>query len=126
MKQLFMDGYVCGNIETRSTGSGKEVTKFSVNSPDRRKNQQTGEWESVAQFFECQYWHRSERDFRVDAIKDKAHLYIVGEPRYESWETDNGKRSKVVVNVRDVFEIKAKGKVTQTSEPDLYDADIPF
>lgn len=126
MKQLFMDGYVCGNIETRATGSGKEITTFSVNSPERRKNKD-GEWESVAQFFDCQYWHKSDRDFRAEAIKDKAHLYIVGEPRYESWEKDGQKRSKVVVNVRDVFEIKPKeGGASPKKEAPLYDEDIPF
>lgn len=127
MKQLFMDGYVCRNsVSTRSTSSGKEVTGFSVNSPDRRKNKQ-GEWESVPQFFECQYWHKSDRDFRADAIKEGAHLYIVGAPRYEEWEKDGSKRSKVVVNVQDVFEIKPKdGAAPQKQEAALYDEDIPF
>lgn len=125
MKSVYMDGYVCGNVETRSTASGKEVTKFSVNSPERRKNRD-GEWESVAQFFECQYWHRSDRDFRAAAIRDKAHLVLVGEPRYEAWETDGGKRSKVVMNVRDIFEIKPKEGHAAKGDAPLYDDDIPF
>lgn len=130
MKQFEMDGWVCGQIETRSTQSGKQVTSFSVNSPDRRKNQQTGEWETVPQFFPCQYWHRSDNDYRAYKIVDKAHLFLVGHPRYEEWESDGGKRSRVALNVRELFVIES-GKARQQSQPEyssdaVYDEDIPF
>lgn len=128
MKQFQMDGYVCGQVEARSTASGKQVTQFSVNSPDRRKNQQTGEWESVPQFFRCQYWHKSDNDFRAALIRDRAHLVLVGEPRYEEWEKDGHKRNRVVFNVQHVFN-DAKAVAPEPSQGyggDMYDEDIPF
>lgn len=133
MKQFQMDGYVCGRIETRTTQSGKQVTSFSVNSPERRKNPSTGEWENVPQFFEAQYWHFGERDFKAAWIKENAHLVITGEPRFESWEKDNQKRSKVTFNVRDIFAIQPKDAspapvYAQATivEDDYYTEDIPF
>lgn len=125
MKAVYMDGYVCGNIEVRSTKSGKKVTQFSVNSPDRRKNKQTGEWESTAQFFACQYWHKSDDDHRAALITDKAHVVLVGDLKYEEWETESGKRNRVIVNVAQVFN-DAKPQVKQAQEPALYDDDCPF
>lgn len=129
MKQFEMDGWVCGQIETRCTQSGKRVTEFSVNSPDRRKNQQ-GEWETVPQFFKCQYWHKSDNDFRAVRIADKAHLFLIGSPRYEEWEGQNGKRSRMLMNVRDLFPIEA-GKphgepAVGAVEYDAYGEEIPF
>ena len=125
MKQFQMDGYVCGSIDERSTRSGKLITTFSVNSPERRKNQQTGEWESIPMFFDCQYWHRFDNDFRAAQIADKAHLVVMGEPRFESWEKDGQKRSKVVFNVTDLFAIEGRKQTaapTYGAQPEYYEA----
>lgn len=128
MKQFQMDGYVCGSVETRSTNSGKQITTFGVNSPERRKNQQTGEWESVPQFFDMQYWHKGDRDFRAPSITDKAHLVLVGEPRYESWTNKEGqKRSKVVFNVSDLWPVERAGSSSPSysaQEPEYHEAEL--
>lgn len=130
MKQFMMDGYVCGKLNTRTTQSGKSVTTFSLNSPERHKNRDTDEWESVPQFFSCQYWHKFDRDYRASEITDKAHLVITGEPTFQEWESDGKKYSKVVFNVRDLWVIKPRGEQPiQDTEQDfdsVYDADIPF
>lgn len=129
-KYFSMDGYVCGKIETRTTKSGREITTFSLNSPQRRKVGE--EWQSFPQFFECQYWHKFDNDFRVAQIENKAHLHIAGDPEYQSWERDGQKRSKIVFNVRDLFLIAPKDssysapKVESTDEPAYFDEDIPF
>lgn len=129
MKTFTMDGYVCGSIDTRYTNSGKGVTSFSVNSPDRRKSQ-TGEWETVPQFFRCEYWHRGERDFRPASIVDKAHLVLIGSPKYEEWEGQGGKRTSVKFVCSEVFPVQ-KGQKAQTgayphADAPAYDENIPF
>lgn len=129
MKAFMMDGYVCGEVQTRYTNSGKGVTSFSVNSPDRRKNPQTGEWESVPQFFRCEYWHRGERDCRHSMITDKAHVVMRGYPRYEEWQGKDGKRSAVKFVADDMFLVAKVGKpqdAPQYAEATVYDPNIPF
>ncbi len=128
-KYFNMDGYVCGEIQTRTTSSGRSVTQFSVNSPERR--QIDGEWKTVPHFFKCQYWHRGDHGFRAGYIRDKAHVQMSGEPRYEEWEGEHGKRSCVRFNVQDLFLIAQKDSTpAQPQEPEpttaLYDDDIPF
>ena len=93
-KFFCMDGYVCQGYELRSTASGKQVTSFTLNCPTRRKVD--GEWKSEPQFFECQYWHKDSRDWRPDYIREKSHIWVSGEMRYDTWESQNGKRHKVV------------------------------
>lgn len=128
-KYFSMDGYVCGEIETRTTASGHTVTKFSVNSPERRQND--GEWETIPNFFDCQYWHSGERDYREGFIRDKAHLQISGEPRMEQWERDGQKRKRIRFNVKELFLIAPKGTAPApepepAQEASVYDDDIPF
>lgn len=132
MKRFIMDGYVCGEIKDGRTASGKQVTNFSVNSPSHRKDPQTGECENVPHFFNCQYWHRNDSDFKAGFIADKEHLMLTGEPRYETWEDASGaKRSRVVFNVSDIFQIARRRDECPSpretaATASLYDSDIPF
>ena len=130
MKQFFMDGWITnGRIDRRETATGKTVVTFSVNSSSRRKNQQTGEWEDVPQFFDCKYWSRGGNDFRVDLIKAGEHVAIAGEPTYEEWQAQDGsKRSKTVFVARELMTIE-KGKAGRQPQPQaesVYEEDIPF
>lgn len=128
MKQFVMDGWVTnGRIDRRKTATGREVVSFSVNSPSRRKNQE-GEWENVPQFFDCKYWSRSERDFRMGLIEPGMHLVLSGEPTYEEWQDHEGnKRSKTVFVARDVWPVAQQGQAAPQQTPEqAYEEDIPF
>lgn len=131
MKQFAMDGWVTnGRIGRRTTAAGREVVSFGINSPSRRKNQQTGEWESVPQFFDCEYWSRSERDFRAEQIKPGARLVLSGEPRYDEWQAQDGsKRSRTVFTVRDLWAVEGgqQGRQRQQQPAEgVCEEDIPF
>lgn len=128
-----MDGWVCKGTETRTTSTGKHVTQFTLNSPERIK--EGGEWKSRPNFFRCQYWHHSDRDFRAEHINEGQHLFVSGEPRFEEWEDQNGnKRSIVKFNVDEVFKLAQKESETQSDsyqqnaidDMSLYDEEIPF
>lgn len=120
-----MDGYVCGKIETRTTQSGKQLTEFGINSPDRKEID--GEWKSIPNFFNCIYWHHGDHDWRADAIKDRAHIHISGQPRYEEWEKDGHKRSAIKFYVDNLFLIAGKNSApAQNTDASVYDEDIPF
>lgn len=122
-----VEGYVCGRIETRATRSGREVTSFSLNCPKRRNV--NGEWQSQPRFFECQYWHSEGQDFRAPQIVEKAHLVVTGELEFEQWESNGSKRSKTLVNVRELVTVKPKDGYAAAPAPQqetVYDADIPF
>lgn len=131
MKQFVMDGWVtAGRIDRRTTATGKEVVSFGLNSPSRRRNQ-AGAWENVPQFFDCEYWARSERDFRCDLVQPGARLVLSGEPRYDEWQAQDGsKRSKTVFTVRDLWAVEGGGTRQQPAAEApaeaVYEEDIPF
>lgn len=141
---------ITGNLtrdpELRATAGGTQMLAFGVAVNDRRKNQQTGEWEDVPNFVDCiVFGSRAEAVSRF--ISKGSKVAIEGKLRYSAWENKEGqRRSKLEVIVDEIeFLSRANGqqvtspaaeaaKVADTPayaaprapEPEFYDADIPF
>ena len=130
INKVVISGNLTRDPELRQTANGFPVLGFGVAVNDRRKNQQTGEWESVPQFFDCEYWSRSDRDFRAEQITPGARLVLSGEPRYDEWQAQDGsKRSRTVFTVRDMWAVEGgqQGRQRQHQPAEsVYEEDIPF
>lgn len=100
MKDFTLDGFITKNIDVRQTSSGAVVTKFSINSPNYNRETQ----QSVPQFFECEYWHSAEPDFRAQNILEGALVLVRGSLSFQTWQDQqtNQNKSKVVLKVRDI------------------------
>lgn len=93
---------VSGNLtrypELRVTPGGTQVLGFGVAVNDRRRNQQTGEWEDYPNFIDCtMFGNRAEALSRI--LRKGMKVAIEGKLRYSSWEDKNGggRRSKVEI-----------------------------
>ena len=53
INRVIISGNLTRDPELRSTASGLPVLGFGVAVNDRRKNQQTGEWEDYPNFIDC-------------------------------------------------------------------------
>mgnify|MGYP001742034492 FL=1 len=140
---------ITGNLtrdpELRATTGGTQMLAFGVAVNDRRRNQQTGEWEDVPNFVDCiVFGSRAEAVSRF--ISKGSKVAIEGKLRYSAWETKEGqRRSKLEVIVDEIDFLSRQGqqvtspaaeaaKVADTPaygaprapEPEFYDADIPF
>ncbi|MEG1493259.1 MAG: single-stranded DNA-binding protein, partial [Gordonibacter sp.] len=74
------------------------VLGFGVAVNDRRKNQQTGEWEDYPNFIDCtMFGARAESLSRF--LSKGAKVSIEGKLRWSQWERDGQKRSKIEVIV---------------------------
>ena len=145
INRVNISGNLTRNAELRSTASGTQILSFGVAVNDRRKNQQTGEWEDVPNFVDCVvFGARAEPLSRF--LSKGAKVAIEGKLRYSSWESkDGGKRSKLEVVVDEVEVVgrsKGAGSGTYqqpTAQPAqqaftpstppaaaVYDEDIPF
>lgn len=141
---------ITGNLtrdpELRATAGGTQMLAFGVAVNDRRRNQQTGEWEDVPNFVDCiVFGSRAEAVSRF--ISKGSKVAIEGKLRYSAWETKEGqRRSKLEVIVDEIeFMSRSNGQqvtspaaeaakvadtpaygMPQAPEPEFYDADIPF
>ena len=142
INRVNISGNLTRDPELKATKSGTSVLSFGVAVNDRRKNQQTGEWEDVPNFVDCTVFGN-----RADALSrflsKGSKVALEGKLRYSSWEKDGQKRSKLSVTV-DEIEFLSRGDGQQTRQQpytaatpaatpqqagltdDVYDEDIPF
>lgn len=109
---------ISGNLtrdpELRQAGS-TSILSFGVAVNDRRRNSQSGQWESVPNFVDCIIFGT-----RADALAGLLHkgskVAIDGKLRYSSWESKDGKKHsklEVVVNEIDLMQ----REVSQPQQP---------
>lgn len=117
---------ITGNLtrapELRSTAGGTAVLSFGIAVNDRRKNQQTGEWEDYPNFIDCtMFGARAQSASRF--LSKGSKVAIEGKLRWSQWERDGQKRSKIEVIV-DEIEFMSQRQWQLGSEP-VYAAAAP-
>lgn len=98
INRVVVSGNLTRDPELRATPGGTQVLGFGVAVNDRRRNQQTGEWEDYQNFIDCtMFGNRAEALSRI--LRKGMKVAIEGKLRYSSWEDKNGggRRSKVEI-----------------------------
>ena len=98
INRVIISGRLTREPELRSTAGGMAVMGFGVAVNDRRKNQQSGEWEDYPNFIDCtMFGARAESVSRF--LSKGTKVSIEGKLRWSQWERDGQKRSKIDVIV---------------------------
>ena len=134
INRVIISGNLTRSPELRSTASGMPVLGFGVAVNDRRKNQQTGEWEDCPNFIDCtMFGARAESVSRF--LSKGAKVAIEGKLRWNQWETKDGqKRSKIDVIVDELEFMSSRGGSGEANRQSpgadasssIYDENIPF
>jgi single-strand DNA-binding protein len=108
INRVNISGNLTRDPELRATSGGTQVLTFGVAVNDRRRNQQTGEWEDVPNFVDCVVFGN-----RADALSrflsKGMKVAIEGKLRWSSWEKDGQRRSKLEVIVDEVEFFSQRG-----------------
>lgn len=124
INRVNISGNLTRDPELRATTGGTQVLSFGMAVNDRRKNQQTGEWEDYPNFVDCtMFGSRAEKVSRYLAKGCK--VAVEGKLRYSQWERDGQKRSKLEVIVEEI-EFMSRQQAAEPDPSDAYDEDIPF
>jgi single-strand DNA-binding protein len=101
INRVVISGNLTRDPELRSTQSGMQILSFGMAVNDRRKNNQTGEWEDYPNFVDCVVFGQ-----RAESLSRFLHkgmkVMVDGKLRYSSWEKDGQRRSKLEVIADDV------------------------
>lgn len=138
INRVIISGRLTRDPEIRSTAGGMPVLGFGVAINDRRKNQQSGEWEDYPNFIDCtMFGARAERISQY--LSKGTKVAIEGKLRWSQWERDGQKRSKIDVIVDEIefMSNSSSGSykapaATSTAAAAIYasssdyDEDIPF
>lgn len=101
INRVVITGNLTREPELRNTAGGMAVLGFGVAVNDRRKNQQTGEWEDYPNFIDCtMFGARAESVSRL--LSKGSKVAIEGKLRWSQWERDGQKRSKIEVIVDEI------------------------
>ena len=114
INRVMISGNLTRDAELRSTQSGMAILGFGVAVNDRRKNQQTGEWEDYPNFIDCTMFGA-----RADALNKYlskgTKVTIEGKLRWSQWERDGQKRSKIEVIVDELEFMSSRNSDAQYS-----------
>lgn len=107
INRVIISGNLTRDPELRATASGMPVLGFGVAVNDRRRNQQTGEWEDYPNFIDCtMFGARAESVSRF--LSKGSKVAIEGKLRWSQWERDGQKRSKIEVIVDEIEFLTAR------------------
>ena len=115
INRVAISGNLTRDPELRQTAGGMAILGFGVAVNDRRKNQQTGEWEDCPNFIDCaMFGARAQSVSRF--LSKGSKVAIEGKLRWSQWERDGQKRSKIEVIV-DEIEFMSRQQGQLGSEP---------
>lgn len=101
INRVMISGNLTRDPELRQTQGGTTILSFGVAVNDRRRNQQTGEWEDYPNFIDCvMFGTRAEALNRI--LSKGMKVAIEGKLRYSSWEREGQRRSKIEVIVDEI------------------------
>lgn len=101
INRVIISGRLTRDPEVRSTTGGVTVMGLGVAVNDRRRNQQSGQWEDYTNFIDCTMF--GTRAESLSRILSKGMLVCIeGRLRWSSWEKDGQKRSKIEVIVDEI------------------------
>ena len=98
--KVVLVGRLTADPESRTFSNGGKVTKFRFAVTNRKKNQQSGQWEDDPMFIDCDAFNRGEFGTLANTIEQYcrkgSQILIEGKLVFEQWDDKNGggKRSK--------------------------------
>lgn len=117
INKVFISGNLTRDPELRTAASGTSILGFGVAVNDRRKNQQTGEWEDYPNYVDCtMFGTRAEKLYQY--IVKGTKVAIDGKLRWSQWAAQDGtKRSKLEVVVDELEIMTARGDAPRKTAP---------
>ncbi len=125
INRVIISGNLTRNAELRNTASGTAVCNFTVAVNERRKNNQTGDWEDYANFIDCVMFGNRAENISPYLEKGKK-VAVEGKLSWSQWEKDGQTRSKVEINVQEIEFMTAPTKAEPAKMQDFNDESIPF
>lgn len=125
INRVVISGNITRDPELRSTQGGMEILALGVAVNDRRKNQQTGEWEDCPNFVDCvMFGNRAKSVSRF--LSKGSKVAIEGKLRWSQWERDGQKRSKIEVIVDEIEFMTSRGDGQQAPAPQTAPTQHPY
>lgn len=115
LNKVMLIGRLTRDPEIRVFANGGKVAKFGFAVNNRRKNQQTGQWEDDPVFLDVEAFNRGETGKKADLVEQslrKGHLlFIEGHLQLDQWTDKDGQKRqklKIVLDNMEFLERRAE------------------
>jgi single-strand DNA-binding protein len=108
LNKVMLIGRLTRDPDVRTFSNGGKVARFGFAVNNRKKNQQTGQWEEDPVFIDVEAFNRGETGKTADLVEQYLtkgrQIFIDGHLRLDQWTDKEGgqKRSKLVVVVDNI------------------------
>ncbi len=104
LNKVMLIGRLTRDPEVRTFSNGGKVAKFGFAVNNRKKNQETGQWEDEPVFIDVEAFNRGEfgkqADLAQQYLQKGRQVFIEGHLKLDQWTSQDGqKRSKLTVVV---------------------------
>jgi single-strand DNA-binding protein len=140
LNKVLLIGRLTRDPEMKTFPNGGKIAKMGFVVNDRKKNQQTGQWEDSPTFLDLEAFDRGENGKTASLceqyLRKGSQVHIEGKLRLDSWTAQDGtKRNKLLVvvdNVQFLDPVGDRQPTTQQDEnheprrPAAVEEEIPF
>lgn len=125
-----VEGNLVAEPETKATGTGRTVVKFTIAENVRVKDSATNEWkDGTPNFYDCEFWP-NDPQYWLKRLGKGVGVVIFGRLTQDKWEKDGQKYSRIKIIVEKIIskwlpELQATAPKAEEKAPDFTD-DIPF
>lgn len=100
LRQVTITGGLTKDPEMKRTNSGMAILSLNVGCSQSIKNQEGG-YDNKSHYFECKVWAKYAEMMESKLCKGMK-VMITGDLEFQQWETDGQKRSKIIINAKQV------------------------
>ena len=102
MNRVIVEGNLTQSAELSRWTDGTPYIRFTIAYNDSYKNKQTGEWDSIPSFFDCQCKGPYAEDMSKHLLKGR-RISVEGKLKQQTWTDDQGiKHSRVIIRVDNI------------------------
>jgi single-strand DNA-binding protein len=102
LNKVMLIGNLGKDAETRYTPSGVAVTNFSLATPRRTKDPQTGEWKDETDWHNIVLW---KGENLANYLQKGKRVFVEGRLQTRSWEDQSGNKRYTTEVVADAFSV---------------------
>ena len=104
--KVMLIGRLTRDVETKAFSNGGMVAKFGFAVTNRKKNAQTGQWDEVPMYIDCEVFNRGENGKLADLVRDRcrkgSQIMVEGRLELDTWQDkttqQNRTKHKIVVD----------------------------
>ena len=120
VNKVILVGNLGRDAETKFTGNGFAISRFSLATTDRRKDSKTGEWVDKTE------WHRivllgKQAESLQDYLKKGKQIYVEGRLETRSWDDKEGQKRYTTEIIADRIQLLGSAGRGGASRDDDYD-----